>query len=613
MRAESEVAGRVLSLLRQWGWETGLAKLKKEINETSEQDERATLRLLAGWLAGERSLHTEALSQLKASEHLPALTAWAQAGQAYVALRQHDYACGHRLLDAATKEGDSNDLALSATISHCRGAILYHEGKTELALAQLHEALALFSQDHFGAGRVLNTLGMVYAGKDNFHAAREFFEQGLVCQHRFDDIAGIALAHGQLGRLYLQWGNLNKAEEHFKQDLELARRIDDERGEAQMYNHLGQVALARRKWEDASAWLDESIRLSHQGDWTVLEGYARKDRALAHLGQADVASAEAEAEMAQQLFAEAGFAEGTAHVHRVRAIILRAQAKYDEAERALRAALTHFDDHGERAEAARAQLEKAYILRARGVPRPLITDALSNALERAERCRRDALVREIEAELRDVDETAYYRHIYGRSRGRDVPLETVSLLSGERDMATVLFLDVQGSTEYARSRDPEVIMMTLNQMMAEFETVLEHHRASVTAYLGDGFMALVRGADHARRAVAASLELVGALREFNQPRLVLGLKPLNVRVGLATGEVFIGNVGTYQKMDFTAIGTTCNLASRLQSEAEPGLPCINRTTYEQVQDDFVFKEERPRSVSLKGLGEQEAWDVIGKK
>ena len=140
--------------------------------------------------------------------------------------------------------------------------MFYHEGEFDSALPQLHEALTLFGREHFATGRVLDTFGMVYAGKDNFHAAREFYEQALGCKQRSGDDAGLALSHGQLGRLSLDWGHLDKAEKHFKEDLEIARRIGDERGEAQMYNHLGQVALARRQWEDAAAWLDESIHRS---------------------------------------------------------------------------------------------------------------------------------------------------------------------------------------------------------------------------------------------------------------------------------------------------------------------------------------------------------------
>jgi adenylate cyclase len=156
-------------------------------------------------------------------------------------------------------------------------------------------------------------------------------------------------------------------------------------------------------------------------------------------------------------------------------------------------------------------------------------------------------------------------------------------------------------------------MMTLNQMMAEFTAVLKKHEVAVTAYLGDGFMALVRGTDNAWRAVQSALDLGEALSAFNQPRDTLGLKPLQVRIGIASGDIFIGNVGTYDKMDFTAIGTTANLAARLQSEAEPGIPCISRETYQKTEEYFVFTEDSPRLVNLKGLGMQEAWNVLRKK
>jgi hypothetical protein len=116
-------------------------------------------------------------------------------------------------------------------------------------------------------------------------------------------------------------------------------------------------------------------------------------------------------------------------------------------------------------------------MRAREVPHPLVTRELLKGLDRAEGCRRDALVRDIEADLMEVDEVAYYRRAYRRARGREVEADTSSLLSGERDEATVLFLDIQGSTEFARGQDPEVFMMTLNQMMATFAKVLEGYRA----------------------------------------------------------------------------------------------------------------------------------------
>lgn len=333
-----------------------------------------------------------------------------------------------------------------------------------------------------------------------------------------------------------------------------------------------------------------------------------------YLAEGHVDEAAAQAQKAEGLFTKAAFFEGIAHVNLVWGMIWRTQGHYDEAERALRSALAYFvDTDGGRAEAARTKLEEARTLRARPAPRPMVKAALLEALDRAERCRRDTLVGDIEAELKKVDETEHCLHVYRRARGRDVREDTVSLLKGIREDATVIFLDLQGSTDYARNQDPEVVMITLNQMMADLAGVLERHSASVTAYLGDGFMALLRGTNHAKRAVAAALDLDAAMGAFNRPREVLMLPLLRVRIGIGTGEVFIGNVGTYQKMDFTAIGTTVNLAARLQPEAEPGLPCISHTTYEHVQESFIFKEGNPRTVPLKGLGERQVWDVVGRR
>jgi class 3 adenylate cyclase len=448
----------------------------------------------------------------------------------------------------------------------------------------------------------------VYASKDNFCAACEFYLHALDNKRRFDDAAGLALTHGQLGRLYLDWGNLDAATQHFREDLHIARQISDKFGVALMHNHLGQVALARRAWREAAHWLDESIRLSQAGGWTVLTGFAQKDRALAWLGCGRVSEAEAASHVAERLLTHPA---GSAHMQRVWGMVRRKQRRYQEAESALQAALGWFDEYCERAEAARTQLEMARTFRARRASKQLITQALLDALDRAERCCRDVLVREIEAELKQVDEARYCYHVYHRARGRRIREDTVSLLTGVREEASVMFLDLHGSTDYVRSTDPEVVMMTLNQMMAELTAVLEQHEVAVNQYLGDGFMALVRGADHAQRAVVAALDVVQVLKEFNRPRQVLQVPLLRARIGISTGGVVFGNVGTYHKIDFTAIGMTTTFAARLQSEAEPDLPCISRTTHDQLRASFLFKKDNPRQVRLKGLGTQHVWDVVG--
>jgi class 3 adenylate cyclase/predicted Ser/Thr protein kinase len=639
---DPQLCEEVLMLMRTWGWGMGLKKLKATIQAVRDDGKRRTLQTFLRWLSGEADVHVEALRQLQATQPWPALVGWALAGQAAEALRDRQYPRAHKLLDQAASSvgaptstvgarspdrAPADDTVLRATIAHTRGTIFAHQGKAEQALPQLNEALALFGKEHFNTGRVLDTLGMVYAGKGNFHVAREFYEQAIEYKQRQDDEAGLALSHGQLGRLYLDWGHLDQAEEHFQTDLRLAQKLLDERGEAQMYNHLGQVALARglreaaagrkaaarRQWTEAAGWLDVSIRRSTEGERIVAEAFARKDRALVALMEGDIAAAEQQAKKAEELFHSARFDEGMAQVHRVWGMVRRAQERYAEAERMLRAALAHFDDSQDHAEGARTQWEIARTLHAARAQPPLVTRAFVEALERAEACRRAELVRTIEEELREVDPEVYLRHIYRRVRGRGASEDTPSLTTGASEVVTVMFLELQGFAACTRGMDPEEVMMTLNQMMADLEVVLDRHDAKVTTYFGDGFMVLLREARNAERAVQAALDLVAALQEFNRPREVLGLPLYQARIGINTGSAFLGNVGTYHKMSSTAVGTTVVLASRLLSWAEPGLPCISRSTYELVQEEFTCKAGNPRLVTPMGFNPCQVWDVSGRR
>jgi adenylate cyclase len=305
----------------------------------------------------------------------------------------------------------------------------------------------------------------------------------------------------------------------------------------------------------------------------------------------------------------------------VEGVLLRAQKRFDLSEECLRQAWLHFQQVEEHSEAARTEFEVARTLMARRSG--LAVETLQSALDSAEKCQRAGLVSEIQFELKKVNELEYYKRIYQRARGRSyVSSGTESLFSGKNETLTVLFLDVKGSTEYAKYRDPEAVMMTMNVMNAHFVDVLRHHDLSVTSYRGDGFMALSRGLDHPRRAVHAALHMIEALAEFNWPPSLISqyddhygapeMKPLSVRIGIATGEAFIGNVGTYDKMDYTALGTTCNLGARLEAEAKPLIPCISQATYERVRNEFLFASNRPRFLRPKGLEDLKikAWDVI---
>jgi len=102
------------------------------------------------------------------------------------------------------------------------------------------------------------------------------------------------------------------------------------------------------------------------------------------------------------------------------------------------------------------------------------------------------------------------------------------------------------------------------------------------------------------------------LIELDRPRQVLGLPLFKARIGINSGEAFLGNVGTYHKIDFTALGPAVTLASRLLTWAEPGLPCISQATYEAVEERFAYRDGNPRTVSAPGMEPFQVWDVVSR-
>jgi class 3 adenylate cyclase len=606
---DPRVAGEVLELLREWGWDVGMSRLEARILTLDDNRRRGVLRLLGGWIKGERGAHAAALEQFHQAEEIPELTAWARVGQAFIRYRERKYDEAWDLFDQAGL-GAASDHILQATIDHGRGALRYRQGRDDEALEFLYRAAERFGTEHFGFGRVLDTLGMVYTAKDNFPTARALFEKALQAKEKHHDLLGQALTHGQLGRLLLDWGEVGRSEKEFRKDLALCQQTNDSLGEAQMWDHLGQVMLERRQLAKALEYLTESVARNQAGGWTANEAYARKDRARVLLAMNRLKEAEHDAREAERL---GGQAEVTFHARRVLALVLAARDQFAESEALLRQAAIFFQDKKERAEAARAWLELARVQKRRPGVTVAVVESLRVALAQADLSRRDQLINEIERELGTVDREELFLRAFCRARGTGIPDVVGALDAVEGEKATILFLDLRNFTGFSLTQDPRVVRLTLNQIFADLAVVVERHEIVVNQYLGDGFMALVRDKEHARRAVAGAVEMQEAVAAFNRPRQLLGKQLLEARIGICTGDVVFGNVGTYRKLDFTAVGPTTNMAARLQNEARPGAVCISAETQRLVQGEFAFADPAGRLVSLKGIGEVRVWDVIGRQ
>ncbi len=143
-------------------------------------------------------------------------------------------------------------------------------------------------------------------------------------------------------------------------------------------------------------------------------------------------------------------------------------------------------------------------------------------------------------------------------------------LGGERQLVTVLFMDFCDSTSMAQTIPPDELLHTFNEYFAQLGNAISEHGGFMDKIMGDGFMALFNAPialeDHATKALLAALTMCKEVRAKNQTNQL----PMNIRVGIHTGEAVVGNIGMPRLLNYTAIGDTVNLTKRLEESSQPG-------------------------------------------
>lgn len=157
--------------------------------------------------------------------------------------------------------------------------------------------------------------------------------------------------------------------------------------------------------------------------------------------------------------------------------------------------------------------------------------------------------------------------------------------------ASVLFCDIVGFTSRCESMPPERVVQELNLFFRYMDECIDREGGIIDKRIGDGIMAVfVAHADEdptrdiRRRAVRCALAMIAALPRCNQELLTLGSSAIQIRIGLASGPIVQGNMGSNVKLEYTVIGDIVNLASRLEGLALPGRLLMDRSTWEAAAD-----------------------------
>jgi adenylate cyclase len=176
--------------------------------------------------------------------------------------------------------------------------------------------------------------------------------------------------------------------------------------------------------------------------------------------------------------------------------------------------------------------------------------------------------------------------------------------------ASVLFADITGFVSMARGLGPEKTVALLNRLVTAFDELARRHGVEKIKTIGDAYMVAsgvpIHRPDHAQCLAAMALDMITTVRSVSAAENI----PLNVRVGMASGPMMAGVIGQ-NKFSYDVWGDPVNLASRLEQSSQPGRITICPTCHAALKDGFTL--ESRGAIEIKGVGQREAWFLVGRK
>ena len=166
------------------------------------------------------------------------------------------------------------------------------------------------------------------------------------------------------------------------------------------------------------------------------------------------------------------------------------------------------------------------------------------------------------------------KKLFGRYVSKDVYEQLIAHpdraeLGGKRREMTVLFSDIRGFTAVTEKGNPEDLVAQLNEYFSRMVEVVFRHQGTVDKFVGDMVMALfgapLDDADHAEHAVPTAVDMVRELGELNRTWAADGMAQLDIGIGINSGDMIAGNIGSSSIMSYTVIGDNVNLGARLES------------------------------------------------
>ena len=178
---------------------------------------------------------------------------------------------------------------------------------------------------------------------------------------------------------------------------------------------------------------------------------------------------------------------------------------------------------------------------------------------------------------------------------------------GDKVEATVLFADIRGFTSITETLEPEEVCSILNLYFSEMIPIIRKNKGVLNKFMGDALLTVFGissvHSDHAQNGILCAIEMLDKVKELQNKWLEEGKPKIEIGIGMSTGTIFVGNIGSEDRLEYTVIGDAVNIASRLESynKIYNTKLLVSSSTYERVKDRVDAIEIT--SVSVKGKSE----------
>ncbi len=223
--------------------------------------------------------------------------------------------------------------------------------------------------------------------------------------------------------------------------------------------------------------------------------------------------------------------------------------------------------------------------------------------------------------IKGLKERDFIRNTFGKYVTKQVAEAILNgrlALGGERKKTTILISDIRDFSKMSEKLPPEEVVDFLNQYFTKMVDIVVKYEGTLDKFIGDALLAVfgapISHPDDAKRAVLGSLEMKEELAKFNAERERKGKEPIKIGIAIHTGDVVAGNIGSEIRMEYTVIGNTVNLSSRVEklNKRLGTMILITETTYQEVKN--IVQVAEMEEVLVRGIEQPvKVYEVVGRK